>query len=98
MSGTPFTVFDSNDVSVQGQATDVIANPNSGPRMNGEWFNVKPFQQLQTAPQRRFKVFRYEGRNDVLGPGYADWDFSAFKNIPLTESKELRFRASFSVS
>src|ERR1700677_1641293 len=42
MSGTPFTVFDSNDVSLQGQAPEisgfssnrpnVTGNPNSGPR------------------------------------------------------------------
>src|SRR5215472_14886810 len=102
MSGTPFTVFDSSDVSLQGQAPEisgfssnrpnVIANPNSGPRTAGEWFNVKAFQQLQPDPQGRFEVFGDEGRNAVLGPGYVDWDFSAFKNIPLTESKELQVR------
>ena len=102
MSGTPFTVFDSNDVSLQGQAPEisgfssnrpnVMGNPNSGPRTATEWFNVKAFQKLQPDPQGRFEVFGDEGRNAVLGPGYVDWDFSAFKNIPLTESKELQFR------
>ena len=28
----------------------------------------------------------------MLGPRYVDWDFSAFKYIRLTESKELQFR------
>jgi outer membrane receptor protein involved in Fe transport len=102
MSGTPFTVFDSNDVSLQGQAPEisgfssnrpnVIGNPNSGPRTAAEWFNVSAFQQLQPDPQGRFEVFGNEGRNAVLGPGYVNWDFSAFKNIALTESKELQFR------
>jgi hypothetical protein len=102
MSGTPFTVFDSNDVSLQGQAPeisgfssnrpDVIANPNSGPRTTAEWFNVSAFQKLQPDPLGRFQVFGDEGRNAVEGPGYVDWDFSAFKNIPLTESKELQLR------
>ncbi|HXY02784.1 MAG TPA: TonB-dependent receptor [Terriglobales bacterium] len=102
MSGTPFTVLDSNDVSLQGQAPEisgfssnrpnVIGNPNSGPRTAAEWFNVKAFQQLQPDPQGRFEVFGDEGRNAVVGPGYVDWDFSAFKNIRLTESKELQFR------
>jgi Carboxypeptidase regulatory-like domain/TonB dependent receptor-like, beta-barrel len=102
MSGTPFTVFDSNDVSLQGQAPEisgfssnrpnVIGNPNSGPRTAAEWFNVSAFQQLQPDSQGRLQVFGNEGRNAVLGPGYVNWDFSALKNIRLTESKELQFR------
>jgi len=102
MSGTPFTVFDSNDVSLQGQAPEisgfssnrpnVVGNPNSGPRTAAEWFNVSAFQQLQPDPLGRFEVFGDEGRNAVQGPGYVNWDASAFKNIRLAESKELQFR------
>jgi len=102
MSGTPFTVFDSNDVSLQGTAPEItgfsanrpnlIGNPNNGPRRPQEWFNVNAFQQLQPDPLGRFQVFGDEGRNVVAGPPYANWDFSAFKNIPVTESKELQFR------
>jgi len=105
MSGTPFTVFDSSDVSLQGGAPEitgfsanrpnVIGNPNAGPRTTQEWFNVNAFQQLTPDPQGRFQVFGNEGRNIVQGPGLMNWDFSAFKNIPLTESKELQFRAEF---
>src|SRR5580658_1145088 len=102
MSGTPFTVFDSNDVSLQGQAPEitgfsanrpnVIGNPNSGPRTPQEWFNASAFQKLEPDPLGRFEVFGDEGRNAVEGPGYVNWDFSAFKNIRLTESKEFQFR------
>ena len=102
MSGGPFTVFDSNDVSLQGQAPEItgfsanrpnlIGNPNSGPRTPQEWFNVSAFQQLQPDPLDRFEVFGDEGRNVVQGPGYVNWDASAFKNIHLTESKQLQFR------
>jgi hypothetical protein len=102
MSGTPFTVFDSNDVSLQGQAPEisgfssnrpnVVGNPNSGPRTTAEWFNTQAFQQLQPDPLGRFEVFGDEGRNALLGPRYVNWDFSAFKNIRLRESKELQFR------
>ncbi len=102
MSGTPFTVFDANDVSLQGQAPEisgfssnrpnVIGNANSGPRTVAEWFNTSAFQQLQSDPLGRFEVFGDEGRNAVLGPRYVNWDASAFKNIRLTESKELQFR------
>jgi hypothetical protein len=102
MSGGPFTVFDSNDVSLQGQAPEItgfsanrpnlIGNANSGPRTPQEWFNVGAFQQLQPDPLGRFEVFGDEGRNVVQGPGYVNWDASAFKNIRLAESKELQFR------
>jgi hypothetical protein len=102
MSGTPFTVYDSNDPSLQGQAPEitgfsanrpnVIGNPNLGPRTAAEWFNVGAFQQLQPDPLGRFEVFGDEGRNSVQGPDYLNWDLSAFKNIRLTESKELQFR------
>ncbi len=101
-SGTPFTVFDSNDVSLQGQAPEItgfsanrpnlVGNPNHGPRTPQQWFNVSAFQQLQPDPQGRFQVFGNEGRNVVEGPGYANWDFSAFKNIPVAEGKEFQFR------
>jgi hypothetical protein len=70
----------------------VVGNPNSGPRIAAEWFNVSAFQALQPDPQGRVQVFGNEGRNALLGPGYANWDFSAFKNIHLTESKQLQFR------
>ncbi len=102
MSGTPFTVFDSNDVSLQGQAPEisgfssnrpnVVGDPNSGPRTAAEWFSVSAFQANQPDAQGRFQVFGNEGRNAVLGPRYVNWDFSAFKNIRLTESKQLQFR------
>jgi len=102
MSGTPLTVFDSNDVSLQGQAPEisgfssnrpnVIGNPNSGPRTAAEWFNVNAFQKLEPDPLGRFEVFGNEGRNAVEGPGYVNWDFSALKNIRVTESKEIQFR------
>jgi hypothetical protein len=103
MSGTPFTVFDSNDVSLQGQAPEItgfsanrpnlIGNPNSGPRTPQEWFNKGAFQQLQPDPLGRFQVFGDEGRNVVAGPAYMNWDFSVFKNMVIREGKDLQFRA-----
>jgi hypothetical protein len=102
MSGTPFTVFDSNDVSLQGQAPEisgfssnrpnVVGNPNSGPRTAAEWFNTKTFHAIVQDPNSPVQQFGNEGRNAVEGPGYVNWDFSAFKNIRLTESKQLQFR------
>src|ERR1700733_8995370 len=56
MSGGPFTVFDSNDVSLEGQGPEItgfsanrpnlIGNPNSGPHTPREWFNLNAFQPL----------------------------------------------------
>jgi hypothetical protein len=69
-----------------------VGNPNSGPRTAAQWFNVKAFQQIVQDPNSPIEQFGNEGRNAVLGPRYVNWDFSAFKNIRLTESKELQFR------
>jgi outer membrane receptor protein involved in Fe transport len=102
MSGTPFTVFDSKDVSLQGTAPEisgfssnrpnVIGNPNSGPHTAPQWFNVNAFQRITQDPNSQVQQFGNEGRNAVQGSGYVNWDFSAFKNIRLTESKEVQFR------
>ncbi len=102
MSGTPFTVFDSNDVSVQGSAPEIsgfssnrpnlIGDPNSGPHTAAQWFNVNAFQKITQDPTSPVQQFGNEGRNVVRGPGYVNWDFSALKNIRLTETKELQFR------
>jgi hypothetical protein len=103
MSGTPFTVYGDNDVSLQGSAPeisgfssnrpDLVGNPNTGPRTPQEWFNTAAFQQLN--PTTQAGQFGNEGRNVVQGPGLQNWDFSGFKMFPITESKSLQFRAEF---
>ena len=103
MSGTPFTVYDSTDVSLQGGAPEIsgfssnrpnlVGDPNSGPRTPQEWFNVASFRQLNPATQAG--QFGTAGRNIVQGPGYQQWDFSAFKNFQIRESQTLQFRAEF---
>jgi hypothetical protein len=102
MSGTPFTVFDSSDVSVQGSAPEisgfssnrpnVVSNPNSGPHTAAEWFNKSAFQAIVQDPNSPVQQFGDEGRNAVVGPRYVNWDFSALKSFRLTETKELQFR------
>jgi len=101
MSGTPFTVFDSNDVAAQGSAPeitgfsaqrpDLVGNPNSGPHTVTDWLNANAFQQLN--PVADAGQFGTAGRNIAIGPSYKNWDFSAMKNFHLTESKALQFRA-----
>ncbi len=107
MSGTPFTVFDSNDVSLQGGAPEITGfsanrpnlvsgqNPNNGPRNANAWLNANAFQRLTQDPNSPVQQFGTAGRNIAVGPGYANWDFSAFKNIKVAESKEFQFRAEF---
>jgi outer membrane receptor protein involved in Fe transport len=101
MSGTPFTVFDSNDVAAQGSAPEItgfsaqrpnlIGAPNSGPRTVSAWINNSAYQRLD--PIANAGQFGTEGRNVNIGPAYADWDFAALKNLKVTESKQFQFRA-----
>jgi hypothetical protein len=101
-SGTPFTVYDSADVSLQGSAPeisgfyssrpDLISNPNAGqPHTANEWVSRAPFLQLD--PVTQAGQFGNEGRNVVRGPGIEDVDLSLFKYFNLGESKRLQFRA-----
>ena len=101
MSGTPFTVFDSNDVSAQGSAPEItgfsaqrpnlIGNPNAGSRTVGAWLNAGAYQRLD--PVANAGQFGTEGRNVNVGPGYANWDFAVLKNFKVAESKQFQFRA-----
>ena len=107
MTGTPFTVFDSHDVSVQGGAPEITGfsanrpnlvpgqNPNSGPHSPNAWLNASAFQPIIQDPNSPVQQFGTAGRNIAEGPGYANWDSSAFKNIRIAESKSLQFRAEF---
>jgi hypothetical protein len=107
MSGSAFTVFDSNDFSTQGSAPEISGffsnrpnlvggqNPNDGPKTTDEWLSRSAFQQITQDPTSPVQQFGTAGRNIAQGPGYANWDFSAFKNIRVAESKEIQFRAEF---
>jgi outer membrane receptor protein involved in Fe transport len=107
MSGSPFTVFDSRDVSLQGSAPEITGfsanrpnlvagqDPNSGPHSVNAWLNANAFQRLIPDPNSPVQQFGTAGRNIAQGPGYANWDFSMLKNVSLTESKQLQFRAEF---
>jgi hypothetical protein len=97
-TGTPFTVYDSSDPSLQGQSPEIsgfvgdrpnlVGNPNNGPKTASEWFNTRAFQRVT-----ELGTFGDAGRNIVQAAGLAQWDFSLFKSIRLQESKSLQFRA-----
>jgi hypothetical protein len=101
MSGTPFTVEDQSfsygAPEISGFSAfrpNLVGNPNSGPKTPQEWFNIGAFQRLNLSSTPA-GVYGSEGRNVVQGPGLAQWDFSAFKNVRLGESRNLQFRAEF---
>ncbi|MBV8867484.1 MAG: TonB-dependent receptor [Acidobacteriaceae bacterium] len=102
-SGTPFTVYDSANVSLQGSAPEItgfyssrpnlVANPNAGTHTANQWVSRSAFQQLD--PVANAGQFGNEGRNVVRGPGIETFDASLFKYFSLTESARLQFRAEF---
>ncbi|MBV8571603.1 MAG: TonB-dependent receptor [Acidobacteriaceae bacterium] len=100
-SGTPFTVYDSDNAPMQGDAPEItgfyssrpnlLPNPNSGPHTPNEWVSRSAFQQLTQAANPG--EFGNEGRNAIRGPGLATVDVSLFKNFTVTESSLVQFRA-----
>ncbi len=100
-SGTPFTVYDSNNASLQGSAPEItgfyssrpnlVSNPNAGPHSPAQWISRNAFQQL--TPEQNPGQFGNEGRNAIRGPGLASVDLSLFKNFALSDSKRVQFRA-----
>ncbi len=100
-SGTPFTVYDSANVSLQGSSPEItgfyssrpnlVSNPNAGPHSANQWVSRSAFEQLD--PVTDAGQFGNEGRNIVRGPGIETVDLSLFKNFALMESARLQFRA-----
>lgn len=106
-SATPFTVYDSANVSLQASAPPIsgffasrpnlVGNPNDGPHTVDHWVGTTPFERLN--PQTQAGQFGNAGRNAVRGPGYANVDLSVMKNVALTERLHMQFRAeSFNIA
>jgi len=99
-TGSPFTVYDSNNASMQGSAPEitgfyssrpnVLADPNNGPHTPNQWVSRSAFEEL--TPARNPGQFGNEGRNAIRGPGLATVDLSLFKNFAITESARIQFR------
>jgi len=95
-SGFPFTPQLSYNPSNTGDTRNPVrpfANPNfTGEIVTGnpaQWFNPNAF--LQPPPNSGF--WGNLGRNTLIGPGLATWDFSAIKDSKLNERLNLQFRA-----
>jgi hypothetical protein len=100
-SGTPFTVFDSANVSLQaphpgvsgmfGDRPNVVSNPNKGaPHRVSQWVNPGSFQRLD--PVLNAGQFGNERRNSNNGPGYGALDASIGKTFALGQKTKLQFR------
>jgi len=91
-TGTPLTVYHGQDIANIGEGTQrpdatgqKVGLP-GGERTLQRFFNTAAF----TAP-RPF-TFGNVGRNTLIGPGLASWDFSAAKYIAIREGHRLEFR------
>jgi hypothetical protein len=95
-SGFPFTPQLSYNPSNNGDTRNPVrpfVNPDfHGPVTLGkpaQWFSPKAF----LAPPASSGFFGDLGRDTLIGPGLATWDFSTFKTTTLHERLSLQFRA-----
>ena len=97
-SGFPFTPQLSYNPSNTGDTRNPVrpfVNPAfTGPVILGsptQWFNPAAF----LAPPNNSGFYGNLGRDTLIGPGLATWDFSLFKDTRLRERTNLQFRAEF---
>jgi hypothetical protein len=100
-SGTPFTVYDSGNVALQGSSPeitgfyssrpDLASDPNQGPHTPAAWVSRAAFRRLDPVSQAGH--FGNEGRNAVRGPGIANVDVSLLKTFAAAEAVRVQFRA-----
>ena len=105
-SGTPFTVSDSTNVSMQANSPpisgfaasrpDVVGDPNAGPHTVEAWISRDAFTRLD--PQTQAGQFGNAGRNIARGPAYTNVDLSLVRNISFSGAARLQLRVeSFNV-
>jgi hypothetical protein len=97
--GFPFTPQLSYNPSGNGDTRNPVrpfVNPNfSGPIILGipaKWFNPNAFL-APTNTSANTGFYGNVGRNTLIGPGLATWDFSTFKDTRIRERLNLQFRA-----
>lgn len=95
-SGFPFTSQLSYNPSNNGDTRNPVrpfVNPDFTGRVivgkPSQWFNPNAF----LAPPANSGFYGNLGRDSLIGPGLATWDFSAFKTTTLNERLALQFRA-----
>jgi Carboxypeptidase regulatory-like domain/TonB-dependent Receptor Plug Domain len=90
-TGQPFTAlmgFDNANVGDGVARPNEVGNPivSRGDRTPTHWFNTDAFV---AAP---FGSFGDAPRNNIIGPGFNNFDFSALKSFVLSEDKRIEFR------
>jgi hypothetical protein len=100
-SGTPFTVYDSANVALEGSSPeitgfyssrpDLVADPNGGPHTADAWVSRAAFRRLDPAAEAG--RFGNQGRNAVRGPAIANADLSLLKQFSFAEAARVQFRA-----
>jgi hypothetical protein len=93
-SGGPVNITSNIDSNFDGNSTDrpdLEGNPKldtgrSRDALLAQYFNTAAFHAAAG-------LYGTAGRNLVRGPGLVNWDFSAFKHFPITDTKSLQFRA-----
>ena len=100
-SGTPFTVSDSANVSLQANSPpisgfpasrpDLVGDPNAGPRTPTEWLSRTAFRRLDV--QTEAGRFGTAGRNIARGPAYTNVDVSLVRDFALGGQARVQFRA-----
>lgn len=106
-SPTPFTVYDSTNVSLQANSPPIsgypasrpnlIGNPNNGPETAQQWLTTTAFQRLN--PITQAGQFGNEGRDVERGPAFTDVDASIARQFAITEATRIQFRAeSFNIA
>jgi hypothetical protein len=95
-SGAPFNVLAGGDVANTGGPNQRAERTGASP-YSGAGFHQTPKDWLNKAAFAVPTPFTFgnEGRNDLVGPGFKNWDFNAAKTFPLFESLNLQFRAEF---
>ena len=105
-SATPFTVYDSRNVSLQApippvagtfaSRPDLVSSCADGPHTPLQWITASSFHRLNALTQAG--QFGNEGRNTCRGAGIINLDVSLVRNFKLSESANLQLRAeSFNV-
>jgi hypothetical protein len=101
-SGVPFTVFDTGQADNVGQTVPVrpiligpapsvgVLTPAAGV---GGTFNYLDLSAFMSSPSVNGPFVGTLGRNTFRAPGLQTWNLSFLRNISLTESKKLQFRA-----
>jgi hypothetical protein len=100
-SPTPFTVYDSTNVSLQANSPPISGIPASRPNLIGDanggahtveqWLSASAFQRLN--PVTQAGQFGNSGRNVVRGPASTNLDVSLIRAFALREEFRLQFRA-----